>query len=301
VVLLGISGWWLAHVVGREAAWKVPSWARVSAEQIACAKRHQVAVAFENDLGMRFVLIPEGTFWMGSPEGEKGRYKGETRHRVTLTRPFYLGVTEVTNGQYRRWKRDHDSGSYKGQGLNGDAQPVVDVSWNDATGFARWSSGRDGRRTYRLPTEAEWEHACRAGTETRYSWGDGEKEGHLYANANDPVTKNVFGWSYDGWPSDDGHRVAAPVGSYRPNGWGVHDMHGNAWEWCSDRYGAYPKGSVTDPVGASSVSARVLRGGSWNNNPRNVRSANRNRNGTGERNPNNGFRVAAPLPSSSGR
>ena len=182
----------------------VPDWAKVSDAQKAAAKEAGVPVAFENAIGMRFVLIPAGTFLMGSPATEEGRDGDEVQHEVVLTKPFYLGVTEVTNAQYRRFRADHDSGAYKDEGLNGDDQPVVRVSWDDAVAFAEWLSGQDGGRTYRLPTEAEWEWACRAGTRTRYWWGDAEEEGWKYANANDPKTKEAFGFDWDGWPKDDG-------------------------------------------------------------------------------------------------
>ena len=209
-----------------EPAPDIPEWAHVAPQQIAEAKKHGVPVAFENDLGMRFVLIPEGRFVMGSPEDEEGRINHETQHEVTISKPFYMQITEVTNGEYRKYKPDHQSGAHDGHSLDGENQPVVEVSWEDAEAFAAWLGKQDPSRSYRLPTEAEWEHACRAGTRTAYAWGDDAAEGWRHANANDPMTKEAFGFPWDGWPRDDGHRVTAPVASYPTNVWGLYDLSG---------------------------------------------------------------------------
>ncbi len=251
---------------------EVPSWAKVAPEQIEAAKEAGVPVAFENSIGMRFVLVPAGTFTMGSPEGEKGRSADEVRHPVILTRPFYVSIHETTNGQYRRFKRDHDSGKLE-ESLNGDTQPVVRVSHTDATEFARWLSGRESGRAYRLPTESEWEYAARAKTTTSRYWGDEEGGFVRHANIADAKAKakfDFFSWA-GSW--DDGFVVTAPVGTYLPNGWGLDDMLGNAWEWCADWKGDYPTGSVTDPTGPSFGTGRVLRGGSWRSNPGFARAA----------------------------
>ena len=194
-------------------------------------------------------------------------------HEVTLSRPFYMGVTEVTNGQWQRVM-----GSVPSKWKDAD-RPVETVSWEEAVAFCRKLSElpeeRKAGRVYRLPTEAEWEYACRAGTDTKYSFGDAE--GQL----------DAYGW-YDKNSGGKTH----PVGQKQPNAWGLHDMHGNVWEWCSDWYGEYPRGGVTDPQGWSGGSNRVNRGGSWNNTARNCRSANRNRNNPSNRNNNLGFRLA---------
>jgi len=283
-----------------------PAWARLAPAQIAEARKHGVPVAFENDLGMRFVLIPAGTFLMGSPEKEVGR-GNEREHEVTLTTPFYMQVTEVTNEQYRRFRPDHDSEKYR-KTLNEDLQPVVKVTWAYAKDFAGWVSGRADSRTYRLPTEAEWEYACRAGTSERFSWGDDEADAPRFANTNDPKTFSTFTRLFSrrpdarAFPADDGHRVTAPVGSFLPNGWGLHDMHGNVMEFCGDFRAGYPTGPVADPSGPTGfpdflgTGNPVLRGGAWSDGPEDTRSASRysvsldNRGGM-----RYGFRLVSPL------
>jgi formylglycine-generating enzyme required for sulfatase activity len=277
-----------------------PLWANVSPEQEAEAARLGVPVAFENDLEMRFVLVPAGRFTMGSPEGESGRDSDEVEHEVTLTQAYYMQVTEVTNRQYRRWKEGHDSGEFRNHSLNGDDQPVVAVSHEDAVGFAAWLSGRGGGRSYRLPTEAEGERAARAGTPGARYWVGGEGEGHRYANAMDPVTNAEYGWSLGGWPKDDGYRVAAPVAKFLPNGWGLHDMLGNVWEWVADWYGPYAQGPVHDPTGPATGDWRVLRGGSWSVDASLVRAAGRDARRPGDRYGRFGFRLVSVVPLSGG-
>ena len=220
------------------------------------------------DPKMEFVLIPAGTFTMGSPSSESGRDSDEgPQHRVRITKPFYLAKYETTNGQYRGFKTGHSSKEYKGHSLNGEKQPVVYVSWNDATAFCKWLSGRSGAQVG-LPTEAQWEYACRAGTSTVYYWG--HKLDPAYCNFADKNTS--FSWREEAL--DDGHGVTAPVGRYRPNAFGLHDMLGNVWEWCSDGKRSYSSPSQTDPCGSQGGS-RVLRGGSWRNAPSYVRCAGR--------------------------
>ncbi len=166
-------------------------------------------------------------------------------HEVTLMKPFMLGTYEVTQGQYRRVMGTNPS-KFK------DANyPVETVSWNDAVKFCRRLSELPAERAaghvYRLPTEAEWEYACRAGTTTKYSFGDDESESGTYA-----------------WFREDAGGTSHPVGGKKPNAWGVDDMHGNVGEWCQDWHGDYPSGTVTDPRVSASGSARVFRGGRWN-------------------------------------
>ncbi len=257
---------------------QIPSWAKVCQGQIDEARKWDVPVAFENSIGMRFVLIPSGTFEMGSPKDEKGRRDDETLHRVTITTPYYMAIHEVTNAQYRRKESGHLSREMMGLSLNGGTQPVVYVDHTDATKYAAWLASREPGRIYSLPTEAQWERAARAGrSRSRFYWGNAESEAYRYANAYAPVTTKELGSSRTVLPRGDGHRVASPVGSYRPNGYGLYDVLGNAWEWCSDGWEPYPSGDARDPKGDASSGTRVLRGGSWSFLRADVRLADRAR------------------------
>jgi formylglycine-generating enzyme required for sulfatase activity/serine/threonine protein kinase len=203
-----------------------------------------------NSIGADFRLLPAGTFTMG--HAASGPI--EQAHRVTLTQPFYLGVHEVTNAQ---WKQVMGSVPSK---WKEDAHPVEQVSWEEAVEFCRKLSAlpeeRNAGRVYRLPTEAEWEYACRSGTTTKYAFGDDEKLLGDY-----------------GWFGDNSGKQTHPVGLKKPSAWGLYDMHGNVWEWCSDWNGIYPDGEVTNPEGPSSGSVRVIRGGRWSGPARDCRSA----------------------------
>jgi len=222
-----------------------------------------------NSIGMKLRLIPAGEFMMGSPATESDRADRETRHPVSITKPFYLGVTEVTQEQYQKVMGKNPSQ------FKGPQNPVEKVSWTDAVEFCRKLSAMPAEKTaghvYRLPTEAEWEYACRAGTATAYGFGD------------DRSGLGVYGWV--------GGESTHPVGGKKPNAWGLYDMHGNVWEWCQDWYGDYPSGSATDPTGATSGSHRVSRGGSWISIARSCRSARRNGSTPEVRSNGLGFRV----------
>ena len=260
----------------------VPAWAKVSPLQIDAARKAGVPVAKELDLGggvtVKLVLIPAGKFVMGSPDSEKGRVKNESPHEVSLSKPFYMGVTEVTQAQYQAIMGTNSSH------FKGETNPAEMVSWNDATDFCKKLSGKT-RQTFRLPTEAEWEYACRvedpprrAGTATAFSFGDSDSNLGEYA------------WY---WTNSD--NAAHPVGLKKPNAWGLYDMHGNVWEWCADWYGEYPKGAVTDPQGAAPCAQCVLRGGSWLFNTGNCRAANRHWSSPGGRLSDFGFRVVVSV------
>ena len=188
---------------------------------------------------MRFVEIKPGRFMMGSPASEQDRDGDETQHAVTISKPYWLGQTEVTQAQWQAVMGSNPS-RFKGD----LTRPVEQVSWNDAVEFCRRLSQKTGM-TFRLPTEAEWEYACRAGTTTAYSFG------------NDASSLGEYGW-FDG----NAGGSTKPVATRKPNAWGLYDMHGNVREWCSDWYGYYPSGAVSDPQGPVSGTGLVLRGGS---------------------------------------
>lgn len=236
-----------------------------------------------NSLGMAFVYIPPGTFTMGSPPNEPGRDGDETRHRVTLTRGFYLQTTEVTQGQWRAVMGFNPSQF----GTCGDDCPVEGVTWQNVRAFIRRLNKREGGSRYRLPTEAEWEYACRAGSSTAIYTGDLCILGKRNAPALNaiawyggnscvdyPVGSNCSGWKEKQYScSNCGPH---PVGRKEPNAWGLYDMIGSVYEWCQDWYGKYSSGALTDPTGPVSGSRRVSRGGSWDHYARSCRSANRN-------------------------
>ena len=224
----------------------------------------KAVVPVKNSIGMHFVPITAGTFTMGG---------SITAHKVILTQPFELGVYEVTQEQYEKVMGKNPSN------FTGPQNPVENVSWDDAVEFCRKLSAMPAEKkagyVYRLPTSAEWEYACRAGTTTRYSCGDSDSKLGDYA-------------SYDRNSNNTTH----PVGQKHANLWGLYDMHGNVWEWCQDWRGSYPSGSVTDPTGPASGIRRVLRGGSFNCPKSYVHSAFRGSRQPGSRRLSDGFRAA---------
>ncbi len=238
---------------------------------------------FRNSIGMEFVLIPAGTFTMGSPPAEPHRNKDEIQHQVTISKPFYIQSTEVTLKQWWALMGKRLFGKRKGT----PDTPVTRVSWHDSMDFIeKLNALNEGK--YRLPTEAEWEYACRAGTTTPYSWG-GEIDCSqaMYGNNSFKSEECIEFLKKKGFAIDR----PAVVKSYPPNPWGLYDMHGNLWEWCQDWYGAYPKGPVVDPRGADSGETRIRRSGSWFKRGHLCRSANRFSAYPGSRFRNTGFRV----------
>ena len=182
-------------------------------------------------------------------------------HTVRISKPFYLGIHEVTQGQWETVMGNNPSQ------FKGDAnRPVETVSWEEVQKFIDKLNTREGGTKYRLPTEAEWEYAARAGSTTAYSFGDDSSQLGKYA-----------------WCGDNAGNTTYPVGKLQPNAWGLYDMHGNVWEWVQDWYGKYAAETVTDPQGPASGSARVIRGGSWSNGAGNCRSAYRYRGAPGSR------------------
>jgi formylglycine-generating enzyme required for sulfatase activity len=188
-----------------------------------------------------------------------------------------MSRTEVTNRQFRNFQKDHDSRSYARHSLNGDSQPAVFVTWWDANNFAQWLTGQNGGQyTFRLPTEAEWEYACRAGTETAKYWGDDLSKACMYENVADLTAQKQLGMT-SSFECDDGYAATAPVGSFQPNAFGLHDMLGNVWEWCADVYGvdSYVRHGRNNPqfTDESMGQSRVIRGGFWHAGPDSTRCA----------------------------
>jgi formylglycine-generating enzyme required for sulfatase activity len=277
-----------------------------------------------NSLGMRLVYVPPGQFTMGSPRDTAMADDDEMPpHRVRITRGFYLGQNEVTQGQFARfaedavWETQAEREGWSYAWKNGsfqivsgacffrvgfpqaDDHPVVCVSWDDAVEFCRWLGHREGRR-YRLPSEAEWEYACRAGGQTAYQWGDAPGDGAGWCNVADPTAKEEFSKVASPsvlFPWSDGYTFTAPVGRFRPNAFGLYDMHGNVLEFCSDWYGQdyYEVGPKIDPAGPVRGEFRVLRGGDWSSYPKGCRAAKRYRDRPSIRCSNLGFRVVLDL------
>jgi len=327
-IILGVFAY-----VSRDSA------AQAQAGGAGAAKPKELTLDLGDKVTLKLVQIPAGKFTMGSPEEEKkaaakeavatgiaeaaatDAFKDEVQHEVTISKPFYMGVTHVTVDQFAAFVKDSgyktdaekagwgigfeikdgqfafkkmDGCSWRNPSFDqkGD-HPVVQVSWNDAKAFCEWLSKKSGK-TVVLPTEAQWEYACRAGTKTAYPWGDNPDDGKGWANCSDQSLKkkipNQKDWPFFSW--DDGYVFTAPVASFKANAFGLYDMNGNACQWCQDRYGDYEKGAVTDPTGAETGGLRVLRGGSWGYSPRLCRSACRLRYVPGHRSDGHGFRVA---------
>lgn len=256
--------------------------AEIQQMQMDAAKKWGVPERRALDLGdgvtMELVLIPPGTFVMGSPPGERVVSGRETEHEVTLTRPFYMGVHEVTQAQFQAvmgTNRSH---------FQGPANPVECVSWNDADAFCRGLSARTGLRV-ELPTEAQWEYACRAGTITPFYTGE-------TITTDDANFDGTEGGLYEGSCPDR----PLPVGNFPPNALGLHDMHGNIWEWCRDWQDAYPSRTQVDPAGPAAAYVKVLRGGCYQWRADRCRSAYRDGQSQTLRTPVHGFRVCVTLP-----
>ncbi len=232
-----------------------------------------------NTIGMKLKLIPAGEFMMGSPDDEKDRYEDEgPQHKVRITKPFYMGVTEVTQGQ---WFAVMKTKPWEGKVYvqEGEDYPAVYVSWDDAIEYCQKLRATEGK-SYRLPTEAEWEYACRGGKSTSYSFG------------SDASELKDFAWFREN-AYDIGEKYAHTVGGKQPNPFGLYDMHGNVWEWCTDWKGDYSAAAATDPVGPSTGADRVKRGGSWYDySAGNCRSASRVGGDPSIRSNDRGFRLA---------
>ena len=253
-----------AATVTSGAQSKIPSWAKVSKEQTAEAKKLGVPVAFANSAGVKFVLIPPGQFMMGSADDEVGRYKVEgPQHKVKIARAFYIAIHQVTQGQ---WKAVMGATPWKGKSnaKDGPDNAVNYVCFNDVMAFCAKLGKKDGK-SYRLPTEAEWEYACRAGTTTRYFYGD------------DPGAKKLrqYAWYLDNDWSKHELRHPHKVGVYKPNGWGIYDMLGNVWELCMDAMYPNYEGAPGDGSARVGNDNRALRGGGLRSTDRRCRVASR--------------------------
>lgn len=243
-----------------------------------------------NALGMEFVLIPAGTFIMGSPPTEKQRDSSEVQHEVTISEAFYMQTTEVTVGQWREVMGWRFLARKKGD----DDMPVVKVSWHDCRNFIEKLNRRAGDR-YELPTEAQWEYAARAGSRTAYFWGDRiDCTRAMYANNPKQYDACISANTVLGLASGQ----PAAVKRYPPNAWGLYDMHGNAWEWCLDLFGPYQAAPVVDPCRTDAGHDRVRRGGSWFGPGQACRSANRAYAHPMSRLQNTGFRLVMIVPDS---
>ncbi len=234
---------------------------------------------------LEMIWVNKGTFIMGSPSGESGREGDETQHEVTLTKGFWLGTYEVTQAQWYA-VMGTDPSHFKGS-----QRPVEQVSYDDALAFCRRltekerAAGRlSNKYEYTLPTEAQWEYACRAGTKTALNNGTENNFAEVAWYGSDGTGGNAGG-------------VSHIVGQRKPNAWGFYDMHGNVWEWCLDWYGSYPTTAVTDPEGAGTGPNRMSRGGSWWYVPERSRSANRSYDAPSRRSSDLGFRLALSFSS----
>jgi len=249
-------------------------------------KRASISRLYTNSINMKFVYIKPGVFMMGSPPSDPQKQKNEAQHQVTITKGFYIQTTEVTQGQ---WKRvmGIKAPIFKNKG---DNFPVVKVSWYDSQNFIKKLNELEKTDKYRLPTEAQWEYACRARTKTPFPWNDSKDQLCYYANVADKTAnKKMFGNKVH--QCKDGYVYAAPVGSFKANGFGLYDMIGNVWEWCQDRYSTYSVGSVIDPKGPSTGTLRVMRGGGWDGKYIQNRSAYRGKGLPGRFGRGLGFRV----------
>lgn len=250
----GSSTTFTALVVGTGAVTAMQSAVSGSADiTVTEAVDQEITLTLPGGVPLTMALIPAGTFMMGSPEDEQDRDSDEgPQHQVTITEPFYMGIYEVTQAQW-----EAVMGANPSYFLGDTSRPVERVSWYDCQEFVT-ELNTMGLGTFRLPTEAEWEYACRAGSTTRFPWGD------------DPT----YGWLGEyAWYRNNSSSTTHPVGQKEANIWGLFDMHGNVWEWCGDWYAAYGYDAQTDPSGPESGSTRVFRGGSWVIDPQCCRSA----------------------------
>ncbi len=295
--------------VARRANTREAYWAYLDRCATACGHRAEAETALarlapanpvmrdrlnDGSQGPEMVLIPAGGFAMGSPAGEKGRYSDEPLHSVRIAKSFAIGKYEVMFHEYDRFAAAMGRPLPLDQNWGRGRRPVINVSWRDAVAYAEWLSQQTGQR-YRLPTEAEWEYAARAGTKTSRYWGDDPDRGCAYANAADLDGKRVFvGWT--AMNCRDGEIYTAPAGNYRSNDFSLHDMAGNVLEWTCSLYSEDSQAPIQRCEAPVAGHQFVVRGGSWNDEPRNVRSADRHRSDPDFRDYFLGFRLVRELP-----
>lgn len=299
---------WTAPAVSQEAV----------ADASSIAKKIKTEKTFHDCPGCpKMMVIPAGSFSMGSPAAETGRREdGDPVHQVKIG-SFALGKTEITRGQFAEFvkatayntgnkcwiieggKYQERKGNWSKVGyLQEDNHPAVCVSWNDATAYTNWLSLKTGKK-YRLATEAEWEYAARGKTRSARYWGENPSDACKYANVADQTAKELIApkaaWKVHN--CKDGFAYTAPAGSYKANSFGLHDMLGNVWEWVEDSYHKSYQGAPVDgSAWQGEGKKRVLRGGSWYDAPRYVRAAGRDKAAATSRYDNIGFRVARMLP-----
>ncbi len=265
----------------------VPKWpfdaADAKRRQAAAAEQTQRTIDLGDGVTLELVLIPSGEFVMGDANGHPDE---RPLTRVSIDSPFWIGKFEVTNAQYASFDPSHDSrleslpdnhfsAAQRGVSANDPQQPVVRITWHQAMAFCRWLRDKTGK-DFTLPTEAQWEYACRAGTATPLSYGDPATDHSPFANLADAANKKVLQWLHPTEGRFDDHAfVAAGVGSYAPNAWGLHDMHGNVAEWTRSSYRPYPCDSDDGRNDLSKNEKKAARGGSWHNRPKAARSAHR--------------------------
>jgi formylglycine-generating enzyme required for sulfatase activity len=245
--------------------------------------------------GLQFVWIPPGCYLMGSPQKEKDRSQDEGPVHQVCVDGFWMSRTVVTNAQFRAFQKDHDSGQFHGHSLNGGDQPAVEVSWHDANNFCQWLTGQNGGQYhFRLPTEAEWEYAARGGVETSRYWGEDSTKACVHENVADYTAQKQLGLQAI-HQCDDGYATTAPVGSFRPNPFGLYDMLGNVLQWCEDIYGvdAYVQLDKNNPenIDESMGQSRVIRGACWHDPPSATRCAMRRSGLPDNRSDDIGFRI----------
>lgn len=223
----------------------------------------------------QMLTLSAGCYQMGTPNNAAERRDNETEHKVCVS-AFKLSRYEVTNKEFRRFHPEHDSKDFEGHSLNEDDQPVVAVSWAEALAYANWLSEKTGK-LYRLPTEAEWEYAARAGTSTARFWGNNTDDACQYANVHDQTSfeqNKSLPWAAHN--CNDGQVVTARVGSFKANAWGLYDMLGNVWEWTCSQYNINYAGNEKRCADPNQIGSIAVRGGAWSSGPASIRSAYRN-------------------------